>query len=221
MPTYLSKEDEPTNRIRCPIHGFVRYSENERQIIDDPLFRRLRYIRQLALTEFVYPGANRTRLEHSLGVMALATQGFDILATKSGDLMKSTFSKVPGFDDRPLAKARQLVRLAGLLHDIGHASFSHAAEKVVNKGVGHEELTKVIVRENAFLREKLDNRFWDGCGQQIADIIEAGRDFPPQLQILHDLVSDKASPPQAAGYLPVFTFGRSTPQAAGNPPGRD
>lgn len=186
---FLTEQDKPTNRIRCPIHGFVHYSENERRVIDHWLFRRLRYIRQLALTEYAYPGANHTRFEHSLGVMDLATRGFDSLTAKRGELMKSVFSKVPGFEDKPLEKARQLVRLAGLLHDIGHASFSHAAEKVVGKGIGHEELTKIIVREKEFLGGELDSIFWLGCGQQVANLIEAGREYPPQLQILHDLIS--------------------------------
>ena len=189
LSDFISERDKPTNRVRCPIHGFIHYSENERQIIDHPLFRRLRYIRQLALTEFVYPGANHTRFEHSLGVMDLASRGFDTLAAKRRGLMKSVLCKVPGFEDRPLAKARQLVRLASLLHDTGHASFSHAAENVVNGGVGHVALSKLIVSEKDYLGGKLDEVFWAGCGQQIADLLEAGRDYPPQLQILHDLVS--------------------------------
>jgi len=68
QPEFLPGENEPQHRVRCPIHGFIRYSPNERRIIDHPLVRRLRYIRQLALTEFVYPGATHTRFEHSLGV---------------------------------------------------------------------------------------------------------------------------------------------------------
>ena len=45
-PSFLSDQDHPTYRVRCPIHGFIRFSENEREVIDHPLFRRLRMIRQ-------------------------------------------------------------------------------------------------------------------------------------------------------------------------------
>ena len=122
QPKYLPGDNEPIHRVRCPIHGFIRFSENERKIIDHRLFRRLRYIRQLALTELLYPGASHTRFEHSLGVMEVATRAFDRLAEKKGDLLETTFSEIPEFRDAPLAKARQYLRLAALLHDVGHAS---------------------------------------------------------------------------------------------------
>src|SRR5262245_53217881 len=94
QPDYLADADEPRHRIRCPIHGFIRFSENERQIIDNLLFRRLRWIRQLALTELVYPGATHTRFEHSLGVMEVATRIFDSLARDQGEVMEHTFITV-------------------------------------------------------------------------------------------------------------------------------
>ena len=76
---FLSASDEPTGRVRCPVHGFVRYSKNERKLIDHWVFQRLRYIRQLAMEYLVYPGAMHTRFEHCLGVMELATRVFDSL----------------------------------------------------------------------------------------------------------------------------------------------
>src|SRR5689334_19120834 len=93
-PGFLSDADEPTRRVRCPIHGFIRFSENERKVIDHRLFRRLRYVRQLALTELLYPGATHTRFEHALGVMEIATRAFNILAAKRGDLLESRFKTV-------------------------------------------------------------------------------------------------------------------------------
>lgn len=188
-PEFLTTEDEPRNRIRCPIHGFVHYSENERRVIDHPLFRRLRHIRQLALTEYVYPGAVHTRFEHSLGVMEVATQAFDCLAVKHGDILEESFKTVDAFEKNPLALARQYLRLAALLHDVGHASFSHAAEKAVNEGIGHEALTLLIVRQQDFLARELEVTFGDACSEMVAQIIEGGRDLPPQLHVLHDLVS--------------------------------
>ena len=60
--------------IRDPVYGFIRFNELEKDAINHPTFQRLRRIRQLALTEMVYPSATHTRLEHSLGVMHLASQ---------------------------------------------------------------------------------------------------------------------------------------------------
>src|SRR3954465_10433111 len=99
QPKLLTSADEPVHRIRCPIHGFIRFSENERKIIDHPLFRRLRWIRQLALTELVYPGATHTRFEHSLGVMEVATRIFDARARSRGDIMEATFTTVEQLKD--------------------------------------------------------------------------------------------------------------------------
>ena len=53
QPQYLSPSDEPTNRIRCPIHGFIHYLDNEKRLIGHRLFQRLRYIKQLAFTELI------------------------------------------------------------------------------------------------------------------------------------------------------------------------
>lgn len=93
---FLTTQDEPQHRVRCPIHGFIHFSENERYVLDHLLFRRLRYLRQLALTEFVYPGATHTRFEHSLGVMEVGTQAFDSLAAKQGSLLENLFKEVAG-----------------------------------------------------------------------------------------------------------------------------
>ena len=189
QPEFLTAQDEPRHRVRCPVHGFIHFSANERYVIDYPLFRRLRYVRQLALTEFVYPGATHTRFEHSLGVMEVATQAFDSLAAKQGALLESIFKEVAGFQHRPLALARQYLRLAALLHDVGHASFSHAAEQVAHGDVGHEALSISIVREQNWLGDVLASKFPPDCAQRVAQIMEGGPDLPPQLQVLHTLVS--------------------------------
>src|ERR1022692_4960276 len=109
QPVYLTDNDFPRYRIRCPVHGFIRCSENERQLIDHWIFRRLRHIRQLALTEMVYPVATHTRFEHSLGVMELATRAFDQLAAKRGALLEGNLKKVAELSEQPLEIARQLV----------------------------------------------------------------------------------------------------------------
>lgn len=99
--------------MRDPVHGFIFRSLREQELIDTGIFQRLRRIKQLALASLVYPGALHTRFEHSIGVMHLAGKLCD-------QLLK----------DRE-HEERALVRLAALLHDIGHGPFSHVSESVL------------------------------------------------------------------------------------------
>ena len=110
--------------IRDPIHGSLTIDEAERRVLDHPWIQRLRSIRQLGFVPVVYPGAVHDRFQHSLGVMHLA-----------GNLLERLFERHPehrhalGESDR--AYARRIVRLAGLLHDVGHAPFSHTSEALL------------------------------------------------------------------------------------------
>jgi len=97
--------------IRDPIHGFIQYENREERIINTKVFQRLRNIKQLALANYVYPGALHTRFDHSLGVMHLGRK----IAARLG-LNKSK---------------KKIVGLAGLLHDIGHGPFSHVSEQIL------------------------------------------------------------------------------------------
>ena len=99
--------------IRDPVHGFIHRSSVEEEIIDTPLFQRLRKIKQLALASMVYPGALHTRFDHSLGVMHLAGRLSDRL-----------------LDDM---ETKRIVRFAALLHDVGHGPFSHVSELIGGK----------------------------------------------------------------------------------------
>lgn len=185
---FLSEKDEPSNRVRDPIHGFIRYSANEALIIDHPLFQRLRLIRQLALTEYAYPGATHTRFGHSLGVMEIASQGFDSLAMKHGDLLEATFKTVDGFQTNTLAKARQVLRLAALLHDVGHIAFSHAAEGALHGGKGHEALSETVITEDKFLGGTIKKLYGGDVPALVAAMISKTGP-PPQLKVLQDIVS--------------------------------
>lgn len=113
--------------IRDPVHGFVRLNALEWDVINHPVFQRLRRIRQLAWTEMVYPGATHTRFEHSLGVMHVASRMFDTLTRRSGEILRSDY----GYDEGGLSRQRRIIRLAALLHDLGHGPFSHAAEELL------------------------------------------------------------------------------------------
>lgn len=189
QPDFLTDKDFPRHRIRCPIHGFIRFSENERTIIDHWIFRRLRHIKQLALTDVVYPGACHTRFEHSLGVMELATRAFDQLAAKQGALLEGNLKKVAELEKAPLAIARQLVRLAALLHDVGHSCFSHAAETVIHEGSGHEAFTFKLVEEKEFLGGVLDQAYFAEFSTLLGRVLRGGPVMPPQFKVLKDLVS--------------------------------
>ncbi|MEM2785137.1 MAG: HD domain-containing protein [Candidatus Nitrosotenuis sp.] len=114
-----------------PIHNFIRVYEAERKIIDSPIFQRLRRIRQLSGAHLTYPGAQHSRFEHSLGVMHIAGQAANTLKEKG--LLSS--------------EQIQDIRLAALLHDVGHGPFSHLFEEVlqIKKKITHEEIGKQII----------------------------------------------------------------------------
>ncbi len=114
-----------------PIHDFIRAYGTEITIIDNPIFQRLRRIRQLSGAHLVYPGAQHTRFEHSLGVMHIAGQAGQVLQEKgivnSNDI--------------------ENIRLAALLHDIGHGPFAHIFEEVLQrkKKASHEEIGRDLI----------------------------------------------------------------------------
>jgi len=114
-----------------PIHDFVRVYDNELKIIDTPIFQRLRRIRQLSGAHLIYPGAQHTRFEHSLGVMHIVSMAGQALAEKG----------IVSSDDI------QNLRLAGLLHDIGHGPFSHLFEEIFEekRKISHEDLGRDII----------------------------------------------------------------------------
>jgi len=108
-----------TYEIRDPIHGTIIITEAERQVVDHAWVQRLRAIRQLGFVHLVYPGAVHDRFQHSLGVMHLAGERFRRLWREDG---------FPGVDSADLEYAHQVLRFAGLLHDVGHPPFSHSFE---------------------------------------------------------------------------------------------
>jgi HD superfamily phosphohydrolase len=110
-----------TYEIRDPVHGTIFITEEERPIVDHPWVQRLRHIRQLGFVSLVYPGAVHDRFQHSLGVMHLASDRFRRLRAARPKALR-------GFAEADLDYGYQVLRLAGLLHDAGHAPFSHTAE---------------------------------------------------------------------------------------------
>jgi HD superfamily phosphohydrolase len=121
--------------IKDPVHGYVEVEDFLLALLDSPPLQRLRYIRQLGFSYLVYPGANHTRFEHSLGTMFLA----DVAARRFG---------LP-------EEERRLVVAAGLLHDIGHGPFSHASEPLMEQFLKttHDNIERIISRGTGSLLE--------------------------------------------------------------------
>jgi len=142
------RKEKYEHEVRDPIHGFIRYTGEERKVLDSKPLQRLRYINQLATAYMVYPGATHKRFEHSLGVMELATRVFDVL-TNSHNLTDEIRTVLPELDDADKVRSwGRTLRLAALCHDLGHLPFSHAAEgELLPAGISHEMLTGKIIRE--------------------------------------------------------------------------
>ena len=162
--------------IRCPVHGFITLNDWEREIIGQPAFQRLRRIRQLAWTDQIYPGAMHNRFEHSLGVMHTATLLYDAIIRNSEEFLTSEL----GYDKDGLRRNRQLVRLAALLHDVGHSPFSHASEELFPDSENgpkhtHEQYSAAIVRgplKNAIEDHNLNRRNLALKADDIASLLE-------------------------------------------------
>jgi HD superfamily phosphohydrolase len=119
--------------IKDPIYGYIRLTDVEKNVIDTLPVQRLRRIRQLAGAEYVYPAANHTRFEHVLGAMYLAGVVADNLPVQL------------------TPEEKQKVRLAALLHDVGHAPFSHLFEPLLVKYLNrnHEDMSSWIITNSA------------------------------------------------------------------------
>ncbi|MFA0962733.1 HD domain-containing protein [Roseivirga sp. BDSF3-8] len=129
--------------LNDPVYGFVTiHSDLVFDIIEHPYFQRLRRIKQLGLTDLVYPGALHTRFHHAIGAMHLMRNTLDNLRSKGHFLW-----------DQEMEAAQ----IAILLHDIGHGPFSHALEFSLLKGIPHEKLSLQIMEElNRHFKGKLD-----------------------------------------------------------------
>ncbi len=115
--------------IRDPIHGNIDVNNTELKIIDTPQMQRMRYIKQLDLASLIFPGANHSRFEHSLGAMQVTKE---LVKKTYGDGENPEFSYV------------------GLLHDIGHGPFSHLSEDPVLKHLkkDHEQIGEERIRNS-------------------------------------------------------------------------
>ncbi len=148
-----------------PVHGFITIPhELVFDIIEHPYFQRLRRIKQLGLSDYVYPGAIHTRFHHALGAFHLMRKALSIL-------------KIKGHHITP--EEELAASIAILLHDIGHGPFSHTLENTLTDKVHHESISKIYMQRL--------NRHFNGALDMAIDIFEGTY----KKKFLHQLVSSQ------------------------------
>ena len=155
------------NVIKDAVHGNVRLSDFELALLDTQGMQRLRRLKQVGMANLIYPGANHTRFEHSIGTMYLA-----------GEMAES--AELGKHDEKVL-------RVAALLHDVGHGAFSHESESIIARHTGkkHEEIgwervrtgeiAELVEKEGIALTELKNAFFGNGVGELISFDLGADR----------------------------------------------
>lgn len=159
-------------RVRDPLHDLIEFDAGQFEhmlwrVIQTPPFQRLRRIRQLGFSEFVFPGATHTRFSHSIGVFHVARQLMHLIGrhvSASGRQYKEHQAHV--------------ALAAALVHDVGHGMFSHAFEKVgkaLNIPLAHHEaVSERLIRESE-IAEEFEKEFGVGFADQVANVISTGK----------------------------------------------
>lgn len=192
-------------RIRDPIHGSIRLTPDELAVVDHRVFQRLRGIKQLGFADQAFPGATHTRYAHSIGAMEVASRMFDAIFPLDEAALPAA----------ERVRLRQCIRLAVLLHDIGHPPASHASESAMprraalrlpcytgaeaDEQASHEDYTLKLLLDSS-LTDVLRERFGrDGIApldlahlvcerfpEQAPRFVVGGVDYYP---VLHQIVS--------------------------------
>jgi len=170
-----------TERIRDPIHDLIVFEENDKldqtawALLESPEFQRLRRIKQLGVSEFVYPGATHSRFSHSIGVFHNARQLLRLIRREI------EMGRAEGeFDER----RAQVAVLAALLHDLGHGPFSHAFEEALKAISDHRAKgsKSAVKKHEIWTAEIVENKAGqifqilstdDGLAREIADLLRA------------------------------------------------
>lgn len=154
-------------RVRDPLHNLITFGNNEFEsvlwnVVQTEPFQRLRRIKQLGFSDFVYPGATHSRFAHSLGVFHIARRLMKIVEVHLGQ-------------SRYLDSHAHAAVAAALVHDVGHGPFSHAFEKVGKKlklkMARHENVSEAIIRDGAVAEEL--NKLGSGFAADVADIVKS------------------------------------------------
>lgn len=157
--------------IKDPVHGYVYITQEEKEIVDSYAVQRLHRLRQLAGAEYVYPGANHTRFEHSVGVMYLA-----------GRVVTN-----PNISQYISEDEAETERIAALLHDVGHGPFSHVFEYLLTKDLDktHEDLTTWVIQKS----ELSDIIKKIGCDPREIGKLAVGKLQKPKKAFLDQIIS--------------------------------
>jgi HD superfamily phosphohydrolase len=176
--SYRAKLEFP-HKMRDPIYGFIPMTDLELAVIDTPIFQRLRRIHQLALTKHVYPSAEHSRFVHSIGVMHCASliyEGiFNHELTTRNDILAPSPEKL------------QILRLAALLHDVGHLPMSHAAEELLlPQGISHESISGYIIEQYPHIVELIRKAGIDESKEIAMLLTKTPR---ARMRLEHDIIS--------------------------------
>jgi HD superfamily phosphohydrolase len=161
--------------IRDPLWNNIRVDALALQLVDTPVFQRLRYVRQLGLAYLVYPGATHTRFEHALGAYHLARLTLSLLDER-GELSGVSLEE------------RLIAQVAALLHDVGHYPFSHALEEI--GALHHEEVATPLVLEGV-VGDLLRTSLGDGTPERVLALVRGTSDSPLQGLVSGSLDLDK------------------------------
>ncbi len=160
------------SEIMDAIHGYIPFTNTEKAIIDTEPFQRLHRLKQLGMGFYVYPSATHTRFGHSIGAMHLAGQVGERLVNL-------------GFINDDL---HQVLRMAALLHDLGHGPFSHSSENVLEQVTGrtHEDITIKLVSES-IVGDLIGSMGYDKKG--ISEFAVGRKSFDPNQKYLAKLIA--------------------------------
>ncbi len=138
--------------VRDPIHGNIRFEGMFLHLLETPEIQRLHGIKQLGFAYMVFPGANHTRLEHSIGAYKMASMAADSLLLPGGE--------------------RELIECASLLHDLGHGPFSHTLECILRErfGVDHVDITEKLILGEDEIFENDEKAFVDT--PKVSDVLD-------------------------------------------------
>jgi HD superfamily phosphohydrolase len=162
----------PHEILKDPVHGYIKLYPHEKAIIDTPIFQRLRNVKQLTAVDYAYPGAVHTRFSHSIGVMHVA-----------GIFAERLLEKIPGLPQREREHYYYLMRLWGLVHDIGHGPYSHLFDEIVlgPRATSHETLGARIVKTHPDISEiKFPSHI---TNSDLASIMQSDEDWPMTQQL--------------------------------------
>jgi hypothetical protein len=181
MNDALERASPRSRTVRDPVWQNIRLEPAAARIVDTPEFQRLRRVKQLGFAHLVYPGAVHTRFLHALGVYHLTTRAIESLRD-NGDLDRLSESE---------REAIPSVRLAALLHDVGHYAFSHAMEELGSEALPghHEEVADRFLGADP-IRSVLSG-IGSGSLEFIADLIRGQSDHPLQGLVAGSLDLDK------------------------------